>query len=318
MRTGAAADHTGYFHETAFYGSDDEFVAIVGPFLRDGVAAGEPTIVACAPANTALLREAVDCTGVRFLAGSGRYVRPGPTIHAYRSMFGDLVAAGADQIRVVGDVPHPGVGMDWHGWARYEAAINIAYDEFPLWGLCPYDTRTAPASVLDDVACTHPHVASASGHHHSDRYLDPASFLDARSPPPVDPVELTEPHTIVLDPDPRSARAALHEAGVERVLGVTGAANLALATSEAVTNALVHGRPPTTLRLWVSDDRVITTVTDRGPGPSDPFVGLVPAPTDQPGGRGLWIANQVCSDVAAFHGDGFRLRLTVTAGEDAP
>ena len=49
MRSGAAAGHPGYFHETAFYGSDDEFVDIVAPFVRDGIAAGEPTVVACGP-----------------------------------------------------------------------------------------------------------------------------------------------------------------------------------------------------------------------------------------------------------------------------
>ena len=68
-RTGAAAGHTGYFHETAFYGSDDEFVDIVRPFLRDGLDAGEPTVVACAPENTAILRRSLDCTGIRFLPG---------------------------------------------------------------------------------------------------------------------------------------------------------------------------------------------------------------------------------------------------------
>ena len=34
MRTGAAAGHRGYFHETAFYSSAEEFLAIVVPFDR--------------------------------------------------------------------------------------------------------------------------------------------------------------------------------------------------------------------------------------------------------------------------------------------
>ncbi|HEX6130915.1 MAG TPA: MEDS domain-containing protein, partial [Actinomycetota bacterium] len=59
MRSGAARGHAGYLHETAFYGSDDAFVDVVAPFLLGGVEAGEPTVVACRPAGTALLRDAV-------------------------------------------------------------------------------------------------------------------------------------------------------------------------------------------------------------------------------------------------------------------
>ena len=41
MRTGPAGGHDGIFHEAAFYASDEQFLAVVLPFLRDGVAAGE-------------------------------------------------------------------------------------------------------------------------------------------------------------------------------------------------------------------------------------------------------------------------------------
>ena len=47
MRSGAAAGHRGYFHEAAFYSSTEEFLAVVVPFLREGVAAGEPIVVTC-------------------------------------------------------------------------------------------------------------------------------------------------------------------------------------------------------------------------------------------------------------------------------
>jgi hypothetical protein len=63
-------------------------------------------------------------------------------------------APGSSRIRVASEVPHPGGGAPWEGWARYEAAVNRAYAEFPLWGLCAYDTRITPGRVLDDVART--------------------------------------------------------------------------------------------------------------------------------------------------------------------
>src|SRR5690349_7058792 len=50
---------TGFFHETAFYGSDDDFLAHAVPFLEDGLRAGEPSVVACTESNASLLRAAL-------------------------------------------------------------------------------------------------------------------------------------------------------------------------------------------------------------------------------------------------------------------
>ncbi len=44
MRTGAASGYVGNFHEAGFYGSDEEFLALIVPFVTDGLAAGEPLI----------------------------------------------------------------------------------------------------------------------------------------------------------------------------------------------------------------------------------------------------------------------------------
>ena len=57
----------------------------------------------------------------------------------------------------------PTAPATWDWWCRYESAVNDAYDEFPLWGLCTYDTRTTPAAVLADVARTHPTFVTADG-----------------------------------------------------------------------------------------------------------------------------------------------------------
>src|SRR4051812_48382188 len=111
MRSGAARGHQGYFHETAFYGSDDEFVSLVAPFVLDGVAAGEPTLVACGEANEKLPREVLGHTAeITYVPAGDQYARPTSAIRRYLEVFADLTASGARQIRVVGDVPHPGVG----------------------------------------------------------------------------------------------------------------------------------------------------------------------------------------------------------------
>ncbi len=110
----------------------------------------------------------------------------------------------------MGDVPHPGLGMPWDGWARYEAVVNDAFAEFPLWGLCPYDTRITPPSVLDEVARTHPHLATVDGRHvHNDRFEDPRDFLASRPAAPLDPLQRGEPVVVLHDPLPGEAREAI-------------------------------------------------------------------------------------------------------------
>jgi anti-sigma regulatory factor (Ser/Thr protein kinase) len=311
MRSGAAAAHAGYYHETAFYGSDDELVDIVRPFVRDGVAAREPTIVTFGDRNAAIVRRALgDTTGVMFLPGADQYSRPATTIRSYRAMFASLVASGATQIRVVGDVPHPGTGHSWHGWARYEAAVNHAYDEFPVWGMCPYDLRCTPAEVLEDVRRTHPHVAAAAGGHRvNDDFVSPESFLGALEPSPSQ-VEQRAPDIFLGDPSPAAARRAAASMAAAARLLPQDAADLELSLSELVTNAQTHGAPPCTVLLWCDDRRVVARVDDSGTGPRHPLAGLMPV--GGPGGLGLWIVHQACRDVRMRrHAAGFSVLIEV-------
>jgi anti-sigma regulatory factor (Ser/Thr protein kinase) len=318
VRSGAAADHRGYFHETAFYESDDDFRAIVVPFLQGGVEAGEPTVVALNDRNAALVRAELPADSeVAFLPGVDQYTRPATTIAAFRKLFAAHVDAGATQIRAVGDVPHPGTGTDWDWWGRYEAVVNHAYDDFPLWGMCPYDMRTTPDHVLDEVRRTHPNVASIDDRHDTNPlFEDPAEFLLRRDGAPADPLQQRSPAVELPNASPAEARAATKAACRASGIDSTTTDDLVVAVSEVMTNALLHGRPPTRFRLWTSAERAVATVTDAGPGPADPFVGLLPVAPDAASGRGLWVAHHLCDHVTLHRDDGgFTVRLV--AGTDA-
>jgi anti-sigma regulatory factor (Ser/Thr protein kinase) len=83
------------------------------------------------------------------------------------------------------------------------------------------------------------------------------------------------------------------------------------------SNAARHGRPPIGLRLWISSDRIVCTITDRGPGWDDPFAGYGPAHGEDlsRGGMGLWLARQLCDHVdIATDAYGTRVRLTLRLG----
>jgi anti-sigma regulatory factor (Ser/Thr protein kinase) len=302
----------GYFHEAAYYDSDAQLLDLLVPFLRDGLDAGEPTVVALGEAHTALVRRAMPhVSGIRYLAGGELYARPAAAIHAYRQLMADLVADGASQIRIVGELEPWMFGPTWDWWCRYESAINRAYDDFPLWSLCAYDTAATPPNVLRDVVRTHPMVATPGARHHvNPDFVDPLILLGQPRAPADDPLQRRPPVIELTDPMPHDARHAVLAVAPDAVRGRELEAFLT-AVSEAVTNAIRHGKPPVRVRLWTGTDRVLLTVTDHGPGLSDPFAGLLPRNGLEPGGLGLWLAHQLCSHVAMYRDDdSFTIRLT--------
>ena len=312
MRTGAAAGHTGYFHEAVCYDSDDELLAVTLPFLLDGVAAGEPTIVGLGGRNADLVRAALPPGApVTFLTGGSVYARPAGAIRSYRELLAGHVAGGASQIRIIGELPAEALGVTWDWWGRYESAINHAYDEFPLWSMCAYDTRTTPAAVLADVLRTHPRTALPDGRHvPNEQYTDPVSYLSETRPLVPDPIQCATPRADLAEPTLSGARRAVRDAGRD-LLPDQDVDDLIVAVSEAVANAQRHGRGPVRMRLWNATDRIVVTITDSGSGPEDPFAGLLPAGDGSAGGLGLWIAHQSCNHVVLHrHPDGFTIRLT--------
>lgn len=317
MRTGAASETEGHFHETAFYSSDEEFLAIVVPFLTDGVAAGEPTLVSLSEANSQLVSSALPkSSGVSFVPRGAQYTRPAAAIRAYQELLAEYTRKGANQIRIVGDVPHPGLGVEWGWWARYEAVVNDAYDAYPLWALCPYDVRCTPADVLADVARTHPKLATVDGGHvDNPDFVDPTGFLAGliNSSPPPEP----EPPAVVLrNPTAAAAREAVRHIAARRLTPIadTVVNDLVFAVSEGVENAMIHGSAPTTVRIWSYPDGFVAHVSDAGSGPLDPYTGLLRAGTGAGAGLGLWLAHQMCADISLHrHAAGFTLRIATTS-----
>ena len=246
---------------------------------------------------------------VTFITDTSLYATPAGAIAAYRKLFQQHAAAGATRIRIAGDVPHEGNGGRFEGWDRYESAVNTVWDDFPVHSRCLYDVTTARPQVLDAAMRTHPLIVLPSGQRQpSGRYQDPSAFEGLPHAP--DPLEQSAPAVDMEGPSPAQARHALVRIGRGQVpearLG-----DLVIGVSEAVSNALLHGRPPVTVRIWTAPGRIVVRVHDTGPGPADPLAGLTPA-SARPGflGSGLWLIHILDLGAAFIRpGSGFTLRL---------
>jgi anti-sigma regulatory factor (Ser/Thr protein kinase) len=311
MRTGAAHGHVGHFHEVGFYRSDADFRALIVPFAEEGIAAGEPVILAYDDRKSGLLRSwLTDPSAVDFIRGSAAYAAPARAIATYRRLFESHVARGAGQIRVAGELPQLGDGGRFEGWDRYESAINTVWDDFPVWGRCLYNT-TAPAAVLDAVRRTHPYIVSPTGERRvSDDYQDPLEFEGLAYVP--DPLEGSPPLAELVNRPAAEARHVLAQIARGRIPAAT-LEDMLIGVTEAVANAQHHGRPPATVRIWAAPDRIVVTIHDTGPGPADRQAGLVPAAgstSDRRLGFGLWVIHQLDLDVTLRRASGgFTVRL---------
>jgi len=316
MTTPTAAGHRGFRHELFLHRSTAELLEFVVPLVRDGVAAEEPTLLLVRPDTAATVLRQVGPSPYLTLAPA--LTQPGrPALHvrAARPML-------AGYARVVHQEPVIPPAR-WPEWRRLEAVLNIVLRSHDTWAVCAYDRHTLTDEMIADLQATHPLLAPEDHQRHqaNDRYQDPVKFLDQHRDAPPEMVELTPAAVELVDPSPATARAAVAGLAHHHRLPRIELDNLVFATHEAVTNALLHGRPPTVLRLWAQPDRVTVTVTDTGSGPADPLVGLLPPdPANdrhyghgndrRPGpGLGLWLSHQLVDVTHRRHPDGYTIGL---------
>jgi anti-sigma regulatory factor (Ser/Thr protein kinase) len=306
---------TGFIHEALLYDTTDELAAVAAPFLMDGLDAGDAVVIAASTRTATLLTEAVDADPrVHVLARSDAYRSRTPAaIATFRRLAEQRSRGSTRRVRVVGEVDFGRTEQDWLEWQRYEAVINHALAALPLWGLCVFDTQHLPEQVLESAIRTHPDLVTPQGRGTNPLFGEPARYLRAL-PVPREALEETPPR--LVEPDVSDFVGLRHAVAAE-LATVDAPRDLVedflLAISEMTSNAFRHGQAPVGLRLWISADRLVCTISDHGPGWDDPFAGYGPAHGDDlsRGGMGLWMARQLCDHVdISRHDQGVTVRLT--------
>jgi anti-sigma regulatory factor (Ser/Thr protein kinase) len=284
-----------FAHEALLYAGEEAFLEGAMPFVREGVDAGEPTLLVLSADKLDSVRGELNGDGKRVFFADMATVGANPAriIPAWRRF---VEAFGGDDLAV------RGIGEPiWHGRTpdelvecqRHEALLNVAFAEgSPFRLLCPYDTAALDDAVIDEAVRSHPVVVEDGERRKSDAYRGLAAFAAPFSEPlPAPPASVQE---LEFDAGTlRSLREVVTTRATEAGLNEARANDLVLAVNEVATNSVRHGGGTGTLRVWRGTRWLVCEIEDSGVI-GDPLAGREEPRGEQHSGRGLWIANQLC------------------------
>lgn len=286
------APSPGFTHEAYVYDDDRAFVRGTADFVRAGVDAREAVVVACSAETIERLRaqigdfvEQVDWIDV---TDTGR--NPARMIPLWRELLGRYSAAGRP-VRAVGMLEPIRSEAQLAEDVLNEALLNLAFEHAADFRLrCPYDARSTPPELLGCLDKTHPVLVNGAPRHSA--AFAPAEVASStfRSAPPPAP-EQVERWPVTL-PELGGIRERVWRLATGHGLDKDRADDAVLATHEICKNSIRFGGGGT-LAVWTEDHTLICEVADSG-HIDELMVGRsLPSPTAE-GGRGLWLANQLC------------------------
>jgi anti-sigma regulatory factor (Ser/Thr protein kinase) len=291
MTASATSAPGGFTHPALFYGSDEEYLGVLVPFVTEGLTEGQPVAVAVPGARLRLLREALgpaaDDVLMLDMEVAGR--NPGAIIPTVLRRFADAHRGG--HVRIIGEPIWAGrTTTEYPACAQHEALINLAFAGRDVTIVCPYDTSTLDERALTDALATHPTVWDVARRRDSDGYA-PEAVVDRYNQPlesVPDAVDLLITTTAEIRDVRRfvAARASLWGLSAER------ASDLELVATELVTNSLRHTGGGCRVRFWLDQEDLICAVEDTG-HLADPLAGRRPPEPGQYGGQGLLLVNQL-------------------------
>lgn len=303
-------EHAGFQHQALIYEGADEYLHGTVPFLHAALEAGRPALVAARKEQADLIKGELgrEADLLRFVSMEQVGRNPAAVIPLWR----DFVDENPDR-SVVGVselVWADRTAAEMEECHRHEALLNLAFAESRQWSLlCPYDACSLADDELERAATTHKLISREGRTEESAAFDHEFDSLAGELPPPRVRPETLGFGLTELSEVRRRAAAASERAGMDS----RTVADVVTATSELAANSVMHGGGSGTLRLWRENGSLLVEVEDEGLI-EEQLVGRLRPGLTQEGGRGLWLANQLCDLVQIRSGEsGTVVRLHVLA-----
>jgi len=233
-------------------------------FVRDGLIAGEPVLVALTPEHTEWLQEAIwsHTDQVEFvdMADVGRNpARIIPTM----TQFLARSAGRSRPARCIGEPIWPGRRPEELVESQlHEALLNIAVDpEIPFWLICAYDAASLSPTVVEEAHRSHPVIIDATSYHGSSHYAGrahAASMFSAELSPLRGQPRATGFTAQTVDRLFSYLKLELYVTG----LPVNEATTLATAIQLLATSSIGRGATRGAVSIWNHPEALICEVTD--------------------------------------------------------
>lgn len=276
---------TGFQHEAFVYSGDEEFVRQSAPFLHDGLATDAVIVAVLPPDRIALLRATLgkSAARVRFIdiATVGR--NPARLIPFWRDV---IEQSGGRPVLGLCESVYPGrTAAEYDEALLHEGLTDIAFGADTGFRLC------CPFAAITGIDPTATHSGAEA--------LAEKTFRTPLNDVP-DRAERWDFGLTDLNQVRRWVNGQASSHGVSR----DRMDDLGLALHEICTNSIRFGGGRGALSVWIENGSLICDVADQG-RIDDLLVGRVMPPLDGLGGRGVWLANQLCDLAQLRSGDGF-------------
>ncbi|MFD0885081.1 anti-sigma factor RsbA family regulatory protein [Streptosporangium algeriense] len=306
----ATAELDPFVHPALFYRGDREYLQATLPFIRGGLAAGEPVAVAVPERNLRLLRTWLgpQASSVCFLDMTREGRNPGRIIPAVLRAFAD--PHEGRRVRILGEPVWPGRSVtEYPACLQHEALVNLAFPGRAVTIMCPYDADALEPGVVRDAETTHPVLLDGSGLRVSDAYAPERAIRDANrvlpDPERAEALDFGGPRNGERFGVRELARAREFAVGHAARAGLRGErlGDLRMIAGELVANSLDHGGGRGVLRVWAEGGQVVMDVRDAG-HITDPLVGRRPVDARRRGACGLLVTNLLSDLVRVHTGEG--------------
>ena len=290
----AVMERNGYRHEAFFYRSSRQFLDGVVDFVTGALEEGAPVLLALSPGKLEAVQDRLGGprAGVHTTDMDELGRNPARIIPAWQDFIAEH-RGDSPRVRGIGEPIVPGqpaaTRIECH---LHEALLNSAFSGADLWLLCPYDAAGLEPGTVEVARRTHPFVLESGTSRTSVSYRGPDA-TERQTRVPLPPVPPAASRMQFHGADLPSVRGFVAQAARQSGLDEGAVADFVIAANEIATNSLRHGRATGSVAAWSDAGSLICEFRDDG-RVEDPLAGRVRPSATGAGGRGLWIANQLC------------------------